>query len=163
MLKFALIGFMLVGVTVSIHATGTSVWMRSMIRRYAGHDGQWRPRDRWQVFMWTAITLLGLHMVEIVVWALTYLWLPSVAGLETLEKSVYFSLVTFTTLGYGDITLQTGPRLLSGIEAMNGIFLFGWSTALFFAVSQRSWKVSYGGKVRAGDRDGHGGGAQAAK
>ncbi len=134
-----------------------------MIRRYAGHDGQWRPRDHWQVFMWTATTLLGLHMVEIVAWALTYLWLPSVAGLETLERSVYFSLVTFTTLGYGDITLQPGPRLLSGIEAMNGIFLFGWSTALFFAVFQRSWKGSYGGKHSAGDGDAHGGGSHGAK
>ena len=157
MLEFILIGLCLVAVTIAIHATGTSVWMRLMIRQFAGHDGQWLPRDHWRVIMWTAITLLGLHMVEIVVWALTYMWLPSVTGLETLEESIYFSLVTFTTLGYGDITLQPGPRILSGVEAMNGIFLFGWSTALFFLVFQRSWTVSHGGKNRAGDGDGHGG------
>jgi len=158
MLEFVLIGFLMVAVTIAIHATGSSVWMRSMIRRYAGRDGQWRPQDHWLVLMWTAITLLGLHLAEIVVWALTYLWLPSVTGLETLEQSIYFSLVTFTTLGYGDITLQPGPRLLSGIEAMNGIFLFGWSTALFFLVFQRSWKISHNSKRPAGDGNGRGGG-----
>lgn len=158
MLSYLLIGFLLVALTVSIHATGTSYWMRSMLRRYAGHDGQWRASQHWRVFLWTAITLLGLHLVEIIVWALAYLWLPAVSGLETLEKTVYFSLITFTTLGYGDITLQPGPRLLSGIEAMNGIFLFGWSTALFFAVFQRSWSLGHSRKQRAGDR--HGGAAR---
>lgn len=48
--------------------------------------------------------------------------------------------VTFTTLGYGDIVLGPEWRLLSGIEAINGIVLFGWSTAFLFAIVQRSWK-----------------------
>ena len=102
--------------------------------------------------MFTAIVLIALHSVEVVVWALTYRWLPAATVLQTFEESVYFSLVTFTTLGYGDITLQPGPRLLSGIEAMNGILLFGWSTALFFAVFQRSWKTIRGGKKPAGGK-----------
>jgi len=148
---FVLIGFALVALTVAMHALGTSVFMRILIRRYADHDGQWLPQDHWRVFMSTAVTLLGLHLVEIFVWALTYLWLPSVTVLETLEQAVYFSLVTFTTLGYGDITLQPGPRLLSGIEAMNGIFLFGWSTALFFVVFQRTWNISHSSKHSASE------------
>lgn len=156
MLGFLLIGFSLVAVTVSIHATGTSFGMRTMLRRYAGHDGEWRSSQLWRVYLWTAVTLLGLHFMEICVWALAYLWLPAVEGLE---KAVYFSLVTFTTLGYGDITLMPGPRVMSGIEAMNGILLFGWSTALFFAVVQRSWSLKHGGKQRA--RDEHSGAASA--
>lgn len=155
MLVYFLIGFALVVVTVVIHATGMTVGMREMVRRYSGRDGQWLPRDHWRVLMWTAITLLGLHVAEVVVWALAYLWIPSITELETLEKSVYFSLVTFTTLGYGDITLPPGPRLMSGIEAMNGIFLFGWSTALFFVVFQRSWTMSRNSKHRAGDGAGN--------
>ena len=145
MLSYLLIGFLLVGVTVVIHAIGTSLWMRYVGSRYSGQGGEWSLRYQFRAFMWTAIVLLALHLAEVLAWALTYLWLPSVAALETLEQSVYFSMVTFTTLGYGDITLQPGPRLLSGIEAMNGILLFGWSTALFFAVFQRSWKARHKG------------------
>jgi len=49
-------------------------------------------------------------------------------------------VVTFTTLGYGDITLPEQEwRMLSGIEALNGILLVGWTTAFLFAVVQRSW------------------------
>jgi voltage-gated potassium channel len=146
MLKYFLIGFLLVGMTVAIHAFGTSMWIRFAGRRYAGHGKSWQMRQHWQVFMSTAIVLIALHSVEIVVWALAYRWLPAVDVLQNFEQSVYFSLVTFTTLGYGDITLQPGPRLLSGIEAMNGILLFGWSTALFFAVFQRSWKAFHQAK-----------------
>ena len=78
--------------------------------------------------------------MEIVVWALAYLYLlpPNVLG--TFEEATYFSFVTFTTLGYGDITLTEVWRILSGIEALNGILLIGWSTAMVFAVVQRTWK-----------------------
>ena len=54
----------------------------------------------------------------------------------SMEQAVYFSLVTFTTLGYGDITLDAPWRILTGIEALNGVLLLGWSTALTFAVIQ---------------------------
>lgn len=55
----------------------------------------------------------------------------------TLEEALYFSTVTLTTLGYGDITLDEQWRLFASLEAANGIILFGWSTALIFAVVQR--------------------------
>ena len=60
--------------------------------------------------------------------------------LETFETAVYFSFVTFTTLGYGDITLSESGRVLSGIQALNGILLVGWSTAVLFAVVQKLWQ-----------------------
>jgi hypothetical protein len=45
------------------------------------------------------------------------------------------------TLGYGDITLIDNEwRVLSGVEALNGILLVGWTTALLFTVFQRSWR-----------------------
>ena len=143
MLKCILIGVIIIGVTISIHATGTSVWMWAIIKRYAGRDGLWKPRKRWPIFFWTATVLLTLHMIEVFLWALTYLILPAAVRLSVLEEAVYFSLLTYTTLGYGDITLPPGPRLLSGLEAMSGILLFGWSAAVFYAVIRRGWKVRY--------------------
>ena len=53
---------------------------------------------------------------------------------DTIEEATYFSTVTFTALGYGDIVLEPPFRLLSSFQAANGLFLFGWSTALVFAV-----------------------------
>jgi hypothetical protein len=54
----------------------------------------------------TALFLLTLHVIEVVMWALSYLVFPDVPQLASFEQAVYFSFITFTTLGYGDITLQ---------------------------------------------------------
>ncbi|MEG6509918.1 potassium channel family protein [Methyloligella sp. 2.7D] len=68
-------------------------------------------------------------ITEVWSWAVLYLALGT---FDTLEHAVYFSTVTFTTLGFGDITLDEEWRLLSSFEAANGLLLFGWSTALVF-------------------------------
>ena len=58
---------------------------------------------------------------------------------ELATRFYYFSFVTMTTLGYGDITLNSDWRILSGLEAIDGILLIGWTTAFLFAVLQRTW------------------------
>ena len=82
-----------------------------------------------------------MHLSQILVWAVTYRFLVPDDELQSLEKSMYFSFVTFTTLGYGDITLGEEFRMLSGIQALNGILLIGWSTAVLFAIVQRIWEL----------------------
>lgn len=70
-------------------------------------------------------------IVDIWAWCMLYRW----QGLfEDFETSLYFSTVTFTSLGYGDIVLEPPFRLLSAFEAANGILIFGWTTAVLFAV-----------------------------
>jgi hypothetical protein len=140
MLKFALIGSALVVVTVIIHAVGTTWWLRVLGRRYIDSQGTVRAGKSAQVLIGTVLALLILHTLEIIVWAYAYLALLPSGELATFEESVYFSFVTFTTLGYGDITLTENWRLLSGIEALNGIMLVGWTTAMLFAVVQRTWR-----------------------
>ncbi len=77
---------------------------------------------------------------ELLIWAVAYRLLTPVQPIDNLEAAVYFSAVTFTTLGYGDITLSSEQwRLLTGIEALNGVLLLGWSTALLYAVVHRTW------------------------
>ncbi len=141
MLEILLTTVFLVAATVAIHAYGTTRWIRFMVRRYAGPDGDFKAHTTLPAVTWTAVVLLMLHLVEIVLWAVAYLLILPGDQLKTLEEATYFSAVTFTTLGYGDISLaEHGWRLLSGMEALNGILLVGWSTALFFGVVQRSWK-----------------------
>jgi hypothetical protein len=140
MFKLALIGAALVVITVIIHAFGTAVWLTILGRRFTHGDGAIRAGKTPHVLIGTVVVLLVLHTLEIIVWAYAYLVLLPTGELASFEDAVYFSFVTFTTLGYGDITLTENWRLLSGIEALNGIMLVGWSTAMLFAVVQRMWQ-----------------------
>jgi len=86
------------------------------------------------VWMFLAIVL------EAGLWALFYLFDPLITALPDLETAFYFSMVTFTTLGFGDVVL-TGPwRMLASIQAANGVIIFGWTTALIFYFIQRIYK-----------------------
>jgi len=140
MLKYSLIGAVLVVITVIIHAVGTTWWLHVLGRRYSDSNGVFYRNKSAHILIGTVLALLILHTVEIVVWAYAFLLMVPAGELTTFEEAVYFSFVTFTTLGYGDITLSAPWRLLSGIEALNGIMLVGWTTAMVFAVVQRTWQ-----------------------
>jgi len=76
-------------------------------------------------------------ILEVWAWAVLYLL---IGAAQSIEEAAYFSTVTFTTLGYGDITLDEQWRLLSSFEGANGLLMFGWSTALIFAAVQRVYE-----------------------
>jgi hypothetical protein len=86
------------------------------------------------VWMFLAIVL------EVWLWALLYLFNPLVSTLPNLETAFYFSMVTFTTLGYGDVVLTGQWRTLASIQAANGVIIFGWTTALIFYFIQHIYK-----------------------
>ncbi len=140
MLKYSLLGVLLVSITVIIHAVGTTAWLRRLSRHFANVANLHRPSQALRILIGTIVVLTILHTLQIMAWALTYLYLLPENVLGTFEEATYFSFVTFTTLGYGDITLAGAWRILSGIEALNGVLLLGWSTALLFTVVQRTWK-----------------------
>jgi len=78
-----------------------------------------------------ALWFVAAHTVEVWLWTFVYLWLGAFA---TIEEAVYFTLVTFTTLGYGDVILAVEHRLLSGFTAVNGLILVGLTTAFFIEI-----------------------------
>ena len=139
MLRLSLIGAVIVVLTVVIHSIGSTLLIRHMVRNY-GHEHGWRPRVAITILIKTVLGLVILHALEIMLWAGSYIVLLPAGELASFEEAVYFSFVTFTTLGYGDITLSEGWRILSGIEALSGILLIGWTTAMLFAVVQRIWR-----------------------
>jgi len=141
MLKLSLIGAILIAITVSIHAVGTTYLVKYLTRTFLDQEGHWGSRRVLPALTITAIALVFLHTLEIMAWAGAYRVLVPISELADFETATYFSFVTFTTLGYGDITLSDSWRLLSGIQAMNGILLVGWSTALMFAVVQKNWQI----------------------
>ena len=140
MLYLTFIGASLIAVTVLLHAAVTVGWVRRLARMFGDNDGHWRAGRFLLVLVTTVLVLIALHAVEIAIWAIAYDWVLPQSELEDFETALYFSFVTFTTLGYGDITLSEGWRLLSGIEALNGLLLVGWTTALLFAIVQRGWQ-----------------------
>lgn len=78
--------------------------------------------------------MMVVAYVEAGVWAGFYLFSGEFTNVN---EAIYFSLVTFTTLGYGDITLSENWRVMSAFEATNGVLMLGWTTALIVAVGQR--------------------------
>ena len=106
MLLSLLIRIGIVGVTFAIHAFGSIYWIDYLIRRYTEHDGLWRAGAGIWCLISTGVVLLLLHLLEALTWATALLWLPGNQNLRTFEDATYFSIVTFTTLGYGDITLD---------------------------------------------------------
>ena len=86
------------------------------------------------VWMFLAIVL------ETLLWALLYLFNPLITALPDLETAFYFSMVTFTTLGFGDVVLTGQWRTLASIQAANGVIIFGWTTALIFYFIQHIYK-----------------------
>jgi len=142
MLRLTLIAGVLIASTVVIHAAGTTTLVRGLRRHFAHPVAILKDYRAITAQIWATAVLMVLHIIEIHVWALAYLVAVPGEQLDNYEKVAYFSFVTFTSLGYGDIVLDGPERVLSGIEALNGMLLIGWSAALLFVVVQRAWRES---------------------
>ena len=131
-----LIGLVVIGITIIIQAYGTKFWMHHLKNKYVNKPIVNFDKRTVRLLVYTALFLLSLNFLEAIIWGFTYYLLPGITEFEDLEKAIYFSLVTFTTLGYGEITISSTNRILSGFEAMNGVLLLGWTTAMMFSVLQ---------------------------
>jgi hypothetical protein len=90
------------------------------------------------VMVATVSVLMAAHAAEVIVWSLAYGLVDAApAGTDLL----YFAFVNYTTLGYGDVTPVARWRLLGPMTAMNGVLMFGWSTAVIFEVLRRTVRL----------------------
>ena len=125
---------LVVGTTVIVHLVGLAILL-AVLRRYR------RAERRILIVLLNgaailvaAFGLFALHSVEIWIWAGVFQWLGAFADFE---HALYFSTSTYVTIGYGDIVLPPGLRILGAIEGASGIILIGWSTAFFFSIVDR--------------------------
>lgn len=113
---------------VTIHAMGLTAAFRWMhVRLARGRRTFWH--STWtliRIAIWTVL----LHLLQILAWAFLYAWQ---GALPNIVKASYFSMVTYTTTGYGDLVLPEEWRLVGGIESLTGILMCGLSTGMFFA------------------------------
>jgi hypothetical protein len=129
MLRQLLVGVIVSACNIVIHA----LVMTAVVR--VAHKEHERSRSLTGVMLATVSVLMLAHILEVVVWSLAYVIVGAApAGADRL----YFAFVNYTTLGYGDVIPVERWRLLGPMTAMNGVLLFGWSTAVIFEVLRRA-------------------------
>jgi hypothetical protein len=121
-------------INIMIHALITLTTIG--VARQAGRRSTSRPRLHLMAVMAVTVLILMLaHTAEVFVWSLAYAAVGAApAGSDLLD----FAFVNYTTLGYGDVTPLKEWRLIGPMTAMNGILMFGWSTAVLFEVLRKT-------------------------
>jgi hypothetical protein len=134
MLRQFVLGAAVSACTITIHALVMAAVVRVAQKVSAIHSTN-RSLLLIGVMIATVLVLMAAHTGEVMVWSLAYLIVGAVPPGGGL---VYFAFVNYTTLGYGDITPVKEWQLLGPMTAMNGVLLFGWSTAVIFEVLRRA-------------------------
>jgi len=122
--------------TVATHATGIALLLRAFSRLPPLPTSVLRIALMLLRMVWW---LVLLHLTEISIWGLFYLWRGLVTDAGT---ALYFSGVTYTTIGYGDVVLPHPWRLLGPVEGLMGVLMCGLSTGYFFVVASRIYQSS---------------------
>ena len=126
--------------TIIIHAlfmvggAKAAKWQRTRFGDVGKETGKAVLLSALTVWMFLAIVL------EAWLWALLYLFDPLVTARPDRDTAFYFSMVTFTTRGFGEVVLSGPWRMLASIQAANGVIIFGWTTALIFYFIQSIYK-----------------------
>ena len=132
MLSNLLAAWGLLAFCVTVHAAGVSVALRWIPHHPTAATRFWRWTE---LFIRVASWVVLLHFVEIMAWAWYYVWS---GAMPDWGSAVYFSAVTYTTTGYGDLVLPQTWRMMGAMEALTGILMCGWSTGFFFAMVNRT-------------------------
>lgn len=134
MLLQILVGSSICVLNIVIHALLTVTTIR--VARVFSERNSLHPWLQLVTIMITTVfVLMGAHMLEVFVWSIAY---AAVNVAPEGSDLVYFAFVNYSTLGYGDVVPVARWRLLGPMAAMNGILLFGWSTAVIFEVLRRT-------------------------
>jgi hypothetical protein len=126
-----LVAFLIVAVCLIIHVISI-VWLAEWLLtlRETRHQPLGTLGHMVLLLIVFSVTIF-LHMLETAIWAALYYERSLFPNFET---CLYFSLTSYTTIGFGDVTLPPAWRMLGGVEAITGILLCGLSTAFVFAL-----------------------------
>ena len=136
-------GLSLIALTMAIHATAVVVLAFAMVGMRVRLES--RGLELWSLIA-IFICIIGviglllavLHGVECGIWAGMYLWL---GALDSPADALLFSLDSMSTRGASQLTLHRHWQLMGALEAVDGMLLFGVSTAYVFAVMQTYWSM----------------------
>jgi hypothetical protein len=134
MLANLALGTLFISITVLFHTFGLVALTRAMtgiVRWFRLHRHDFGKSI---AMVTTVLGLFLIHTFEIWIWAGLYL---AIDAIHPFQDALYFSTVTFSTVGYGDLIVGPRWRLLASLEAINGFLLIGWSTAYLVSASTR--------------------------
>ncbi|MDX8461745.1 potassium channel family protein [Mesorhizobium humile] len=126
-------GTIVISLTVLIHTFGLIAITHVMARLVAFFRMHGR-RSRVLAMITVVMGLFAVMTAEVWLWAGVYRLLGVLSDFET---ALYFSTITFSTVGYGDVVPAHGWRVLAALEGINGFLLIGWSTAYLIAAGTR--------------------------
>ena len=146
-------GLSLIVLTMALHATAVVMLAFAAVRL------RMRLENR-GLKVWDLITIVicvvgviglllaVLHGIECVIWAAAYVWL---GALDSPMDALFFSLDSMSTRGASGLTLQRPWQIMGALEAVDGMLLFGVSTAYLFSVMQVYWSMlsAYASPARA--------------
>jgi hypothetical protein len=129
MLTQLILATAMVVMTVLVHLFGLAMLMRVL----RSHTRTFRKLTIMPLTLLLAATIgiILIHTVEIWLYALVYLQLDAFSHFE---QALYFSTVTYATIGYGDVVMPHQWRILGAIEGAAGIIMLGWSTAFLVSL-----------------------------
>jgi voltage-gated potassium channel len=133
------IGAIMIGLTVIIHA----IVCDRVLRFIQTHTPPFSKilKKYWKIpALITAVFIIGAAiMVDIWLWTILFYSLDRPV-LKDIETALYFTTACFTTVGFGDVVLGTDWRILSTITGINGMIIFGWSTAFIFEIMTKLYE-----------------------
>lgn len=142
MIKIVLTGFAIIAINVVLQAIVSAYWAKTTLSIFKKWDLTLSVSRILRMLIISFLILTLLHAVHSLIWAASIYAIPVIrTDFGSFLDTFYYSIVTFTTLGYGDMTISSEWKLLSGIEAINGIMLIGWSTALMYSLIQNIYKT----------------------
>jgi len=129
---------MIVAVCLLLHVVGVLV-MAEWLLQHRGYLERKSARMSYAMLLILLFSgIMFLHVTETTLWAAFYY---TRALFNDFETSLYFSLTSYTTIGYGDVLLPQRWRLLGAIEGVSGVLLCGISTAFIFAVMSALFQI----------------------
>lgn len=116
-------------ITVFVHLTGLAI----LVRVLRSNHKLIRPLriSPLVLLLGASLGIFAIHTVEIWLYALLFVW---VGASQDFEQALYFSTVTYATIGYGDLLMPKDWRILGAIEGTTGIIMLGWSTAFLVSL-----------------------------
>jgi hypothetical protein len=147
-----LVGLASAFLTIIVHTLFPGMIVRVANRMaMRGRDGIWL----WDVTFVISATvfLLAGHLIEIALWGLVFVWCGEISSYVA---ALYFSAVTYTTIGDDAIVLSARWKLLAPIESAVGMLMFGLSTAMIFALIHRNLEAQFEGQSHPRRKGGKG-------
>jgi len=130
----------LILLTVVIHVFGLGLINERVVRALSRSVDRRRLVPLFALVMGVAVLLVtGLHAIEGVAWAVAYRF---VGAVPDAKSAMLYSLNAMTTYGHESVSLEPRWQMMGALEALNGMLLFGLTTAFLFAMIQEVWPLS---------------------